>query len=186
MCGLDGLWRLRPGGELTSAGPWALGLATLVAALTTGCGSELHGQVYRGDGFAFRVGPVPREWRPIKASESLLAFRDDPAKTTVAVDGRCGKDGDDVPLTALTRHLFLYFTQRKVINERTFTLDGREALRTEIQASLDGVPMRYTVVVLKKNGCVYDFLCLEEVPGSAATRADFDRFVAGFATKGDP
>jgi hypothetical protein len=130
------------------------------------------------------VGPVARDWRPIESNQSLVAFRDDRDKATVAVDGRCGKDADDVPLTALTRHLFLYFTDRKVLSERTFTLDGRAALRTEMEAELDGVPKRFTVVVLKKDGCVYDFIYVEDVPGSREGRVQFDQFVTGFSTLG--
>ncbi len=170
MGGLDGCW---------------FGVTALALGLIVGCaGSSLDGQVYRGEGLRFRVGPPAQDWRPIDSSQSLLAFRDDRGRATVALDGRCGKDGDDVPLTALTRHLFLYFTERKVLSERPFTLDGRQALRTEMQADLDGVPKRFTVVVLKKDGCVYDFIYVEDMPGSPAGRLDFDRFVAGFKTQG--
>jgi hypothetical protein len=165
--------------------PYWLGAAALALGLAAGCaGSRLEGQTYRGSGFRFRVGPVARDWRPIESSQSLVAFRADRDKATVALDGRCGKDGDDVPLTALTRHLFLYFTDRKVLSERTFSLDGRAALRTEMEAELDGVPKRFTVVVLKKDGCVYDFIYVEDVPGSREGRAQFDQFVAGFSTPG--
>jgi hypothetical protein len=158
----------------------ALGLGLLA-----GCaGPGIRGQEFRGSGFAFRIGPIGRGWRPIESSESLLAFRDDRARATVALGGRCGKDGDDVPLAALTRHLFLYFTERNLVGERSLTLDGRAALRTEMEARLDGVPKRFTVVVLKKNGCVYDFLYVEDVPGTGEGRATFDEFVAGFATLG--
>jgi len=99
---------------------------------------------------------------------------------TVAVNGRCGVDGDDVPLASLTQHLFLQFTDRTQLSQKTVGLDGREALRTEISAALDGVKKHYLVYVLKKNGCVYDFMYIaaDSAPGS---RADFERFVQGFA-----
>ena len=89
---------------------------------------------------------------------ALLAFRDDAQSATIGVNGRCGKDGDDVPLQALTHHLFLHFTDREVISQKTLTLDGRDAMRTEMLAELDGVPKRFTIYVLKKDGCVYDML----------------------------
>ena len=59
-------------------------------------------------------------------------------------------------------------------------MDGREALRTEISAALDGVKKQYLVYVLKKDSCVYDFMYIaaDSAPGS---RADFERFVQGFA-----
>ena len=45
------------------------------------------------------------------------------------VNGRCGKDGEDVPLASLTQHLFLGFTEREIDCEQTVVpFDGREAM----------------------------------------------------------
>jgi hypothetical protein len=157
--------------------------AALAAGLTLlACASSgFDGQVYRGDGMAFRVGPVPPTWRQIEVDQSLLAFRDDDARATIAVNGRCGQDGDDVPLTALTAHLFLQFTDRHLVAQELIPMDGREALRTTMDAKLDGVPKHFTVVVLKKDGCVYDFLHISDRSASAEQET-FERFVRGFAT----
>jgi hypothetical protein len=155
------------------------------AYFVVGCaGSAVKARELHDRGFDLRFGPIPPTWRPLKHPDLLVAFRDDPHQATVAVGGRCGKDGDDVPLQALTQHLFLYFTNREVRSERTLQLDGREALRTELAAKLDGVPMRFTVVVLKKNGCVYDFTYIEDSSGSDLGRSQFDQFFSGFATLG--
>ena len=134
---------------------------------------------------AFRVGPVPEDWRPIEVEPSLLAFRDDSAGATIAVNGRCGEDGDDVPLRSLTQHLFLHFTERHVVSQRVVPMDDREALRTELVAKLDGVPMHFTVYVLKKDGCVYDLLHIAD-QSAAAEPVRFDRFVQEFATEALP
>ncbi len=159
-------------------------LAGLLLGVAPGCGAgnALHGHELHKGGFDLRVGPVPPSWRPVDQPESLIVFRDDADQATVAVGGRCGKDGDDVPLAALTQHLFLYFTHRETLSSRTLELDGREALRTELLAQLDGVPKHFTVFVLKKDGCVYDFVYIQSAPGSAQGRDNFDRFVAGFST----
>ena len=155
-----------------------------VAVLLSACGGpQFDGQVYRGNDMAFRVGPLPAGWRKLEVSHALLAFRDDESQATVAVNGRCGKDGDDVPLKSLTHHLFLHFTDRQLKSQETLTLDGRDALRTEIVAELDGVPKLFTVYVLKKDGCVYDFMHISEGQGRQETRQDFERFVRGFATQ---
>lgn len=159
----------------------AIVLFALALALASACGgSAFDGQVYRKGEFAFRVGPVPPSWRKIEVDGTLLAFRDDSDAATVAVSGRCGLDGDDVPLEALTHHLFLHFTERSMVSQRRLDLDGRAALRTEIVAELDGVPMHYLVYVLKKDGCVYD---LVHVSGNRDGE-EFERFVQGFGTLG--
>jgi hypothetical protein len=155
-------------------------IAVSAIGLVLGCASSnFDGQVYRNHEVAFRVGPVPSSWRQIEVDGALVAFRDDRAEATVAVGGRCGKDADDVPLQSLTHHLFLHFTDRDVISQKLVRLDGREALRTELDASLDGVAKRYTIYVLKKDGCVYDFM---RIAAPDSSEDGFERFVAGFAT----
>lgn len=158
------------------------GFLLLCVGALQGCGgSSFDGHVYRGNDLAFRVGPVPESWRPIEVDQTLLAFRDDGRGATVAVNGRCGVDGDDVPLRSLTHHLFLQFTDRDVQSQEIVQLDGREALRSELVGKLDGVPKHFLVYVLKKDGCVYDFV---QVSDDASENAEFDRFVRGFSTEG--
>jgi hypothetical protein len=157
----------------------------LLAACVSACGGPtFDGQVYRGEDLSFRLGPLPSNWRRIDSDGALLAFRNDSSASTIAVNGRCGVDGDDVPLASLTQHLFLHFTDRKIIKQETVKLDGREALRTDLIAELDGVDKHYVVYVLKKDGCVYDFLLIEEAETSANNPRDFETLVTGFATNG--
>ena len=65
---------------------------------------------------------------------------------------------------------------------RSISLDGREALHTELTAKLDGVPMNFVVFVLKKNGCVYDFALISPPNPSRESRDQFVQFVQGFST----
>ncbi|HTM43898.1 MAG TPA: hypothetical protein VL137_03025 [Polyangiaceae bacterium] len=116
------------------------------------------------------------------SSSTLLGFRDEAASATIAVNGRCGKDADDVPLQSLTQHLFLQFTEKHPEGEQLIQLAGREALRSELSATLDGVPKHFIVVVLKKDGCVYDFLYISRDAPASADVAEFDTFVQGFVT----
>jgi len=131
---------------------------------------------------SFAVEKPPSSWRPIEVSDALIAYRDDQAAATVAVNGRCGKDGDDVPLEALTQHLFIHFTEREVVEQKRVPMDEREAMRTEMFAKLDGVRQGFVVYVLKKDGCVYDFLYISEPSTLDSGARQFDRYVSGFHT----
>jgi hypothetical protein len=150
-----------------------------------GCGaSGLEGRVYHGDETSFCVGTIPSTWKSLDVSgDDALAVRDPNTGTVITVSARCGRDGDDVPLEALTKHLFIQFTDRQTTLERKFELNGREALRTELTAKLDGVKRRFRVVVLKKDGCVYDFseIAVENRVTKDSDRV-FDDVVAGFST----
>jgi hypothetical protein len=162
---------------------FCVALALLAGLRSVGCASSgFDGRVYHDGALRFQVGQVPSTWRAIDVEGARLAFRDDAANATVALNARCGVDGDDVPIASLTQHLFLEFTERTPISEQTVTLDGREALRTEITAALDGVRKRYLVYVLKKDGCVYDFMYIAAADSGSDARPEFDHFVQGFST----
>ncbi len=141
--------------------------------------TSFDGKVYHGGDVSFQVGPIPASWRTIEAEGTLLAFRDDAQKATIALGARCGQDGDDVPLTALTQHLFLQFTDRDPREQKEISLDGRAALRSTLSATLDGVPKTFVVYVLKKDLCVYDFLWIKD-HAVGSDSAEFDSFVGGF------
>src|SRR5688572_4072551 len=128
------------GRALCRAVPACAGLALLACA-----SSSFDGRVFRQDGMAFEVGPIPSTWRSVDVDGALLAYRDDRNASTVALSGRCGLDGDDVPLESLTHHLFLHFTDRQLVRQERVKLDERDALRSELVAALDGVPKHYVV-----------------------------------------
>jgi hypothetical protein len=155
----------------------------LLALLSAACSaSPLKGSVYADDGLSFRVGDVPPSWKRLDEHGARLAFRDEQGEASVLLNARCRNADDDVPLAALTRHLFMTFTEREIVEQKTVPLDGREALHTILRAKLDGVPKAFDVYVLKKDGCVYDF-ALVSAPGTFdANRTLFERFVAGFRT----
>ena len=151
-----------------------------ISSLLSGCGGQhFDGQVFRKGDVAFRLEHLPSSWRHIDVDDTALAFRDDRNAATVAINGRCGKDADDVPLQSLTQHLFLQFTERQLTSQELFALDGREALRTEMVAKLDGVPKYFHVVVLKKDGCVYDFM---QIANQRKSDDEFLNFVRGFSS----
>jgi hypothetical protein len=153
-----------------------------ILALFACSGSSLRGDVYRGDGLAFRLGEVPPTWRRLEVKNVRLAFRDDTAESTVLVNARCGRDADDVPLQALTQHLFIMFTERETLDQKVIPLDGREAMHTVLRAKLDGVPKMFDAYVLKKDGCVYDFVVIAAPDRFDSSRQSFENFVAGFHT----
>jgi len=170
----------------------SLGLRVFRGALLGGAlalpacgGAQFDGRTFQNEELSFRVASVPGTWRSIDAPGTLLAFRDDRTPASISISGRCGKDGDDVPLEALTHHLFLIFTERRVESQTLTVLDGREALHTEMDAKLDGVPKHFALFVLKKNGCVYDFVHISPVgsgPELEGARKAFVSFVEQFST----
>ena len=146
------------------------------------CSVGLQGDTFHGDGFAFRIGSLPESWKRVDVSHAALAFRDERDGATIVLNGRCGVDGEDVPLESLTQHLFLRFTEREIEEQKVIPFDRREAMRTVLTAKLDGVPMKFDVWVLKKDGCVYDLAFMAAPPRFARGASEFEHFVRAFAT----
>ena len=168
----------------------ARALGTSFLAWVIGCASappRLDAGVYREGPVAFQVGDVPPAWRPVRVEGATLAYRDEPHLASILLAGRCyGKD-DDVPLLALTDHLVMGTTDRQIASQETIPFDRREAMHSRLRAKLDGVPMDYDIFVLKKDGCVYDFVYVADPRrGSEEERSEgmsvFERFTGTFHT----
>jgi len=161
-------------------------LVSLTAA-AAGCAhadSFGEGVLRKGD-LRVAFGPVPNGWRRLPAADSSgvagadLAFRDDAHDGSVLFDVRCKNRDDDAPLAILTEHLIMGTTAREFESQRVFPFDGREAMRTVLRAKLDGVPMQYDILVMKKDGCLYDLVYVAPPDRFAEGAADFDRFASG-------
>jgi hypothetical protein len=155
---------------------FALGL------LLAGCRSAgvQDGVVYTPD-TRYRVGPIPADWHPVSLKDSDLAWVTEPAGYAFWVDSTC-KNFEDVPLVALNRQLLIGFTEVQKEQQETQLLDGREALRSRYRVKLDGVARELALVVLKKDGCIYDFAYVAPVGGFPDRLGQFQALVAGFAT----
>lgn len=166
---------------------WSNAVALSAAlALSAACagGPAFDGRVYKNGPVQFEVTSIPPEWRRIDLEGATLAFRDDAHDTSIVVSGRCGVRSDDAPLEALTNHLLIGTTEREFDKEETIPFDGREARHTIVRAKLDGVPMTYSIYVLKKDGCVYDFVRVAPPQHFEVGAAAFQSFVQSFHTMG--
>jgi len=161
--------------------PRALLAVVLFAA---GCGgASFSDQVYRDAEARYRVGEVGSGWRRVDIDQNDLAWHDERTGAVVQVNATCDPF-QDVPLSALTNHLLIGFTDREWRSSEAVPLDGREALRSHLVAKLDGVPRELLFYVLKKDRCTYDFALIAP-PGEPyrQAEAEFERLVAGFTTE---
>ena len=160
---------------------WGECKAALLLLTLVSCTASFDGRVYHGDGFSFSVAQTPAEWQPISVTSAALAYEERDFGGQVLVNARCDRDGDDASLRSLTQHLFLRFTQREAISEQVVPFDGREALRTEVTAKLDGVSRSFLVWVLKKDRCVYDLLYVAPPDQYAVGAQRFDAWARQFS-----
>jgi hypothetical protein len=165
-----------------------LGAWVVLSFVTLGCASagSLNGNVFRGQETSYQIAVPGPPWQRVGVNkDNDLSWHSAAKAGVLQVDSKCNPDFD-IPLQALTMHLLIGFTDQKVISQQTLPMDGREAMRTHLQAKLDGVPREMLLQVLKKDGCVYDFALITP-PGPAFDEAlpDFDALLAGFRTPPD-
>ncbi len=161
----------------------ALTSLALVLAMGCGGGSSFAANVYRDPEATYRVGELGPDWERVAMQDNDLAWHNARIGAVAQVNASCDPY-QDVPLSALTNHLLIGFTDREFRSSETVPLDEREALRSHVVARLDGVPRELLLYVLKKDQCTYDFSLIAP-PGESyrAAEPEFERMVAGFTTE---
>lgn len=160
----------------------ALGAFSGIAGCAGGTPRSFDGTVFRQGAVAFQIAPVPPGWRAVDVTDASLAYRDEANGASVLVNGRCRRADEGTPLVALTNHLIIGSTTREVVSQETEPFDGREALHTKMRAKWDGVPIAFDMYVMKKDGCVYDFIYMGDPAAFDNGSRAYETFVRGFRT----
>ncbi len=163
-----------------------LGLMAGLAVSSLGCTSSARsfdGNVFReGTQIAFHVPATPPTWRAVSVSHASLSFHDDVASASILVNAQCRRADEDTPLGSLTHHLLIGTTEREQTSQAVEPFDGREVMHTKVLAKLDGVPLAFDIFVLKKDGCIYDFVYVSPREYADAGGPPFEAWVRGFRT----
>ena len=134
-------------------------LLPLGGVCAMGCaGTSYQGGHYQNstNGTAFHVEAPGPDWERVTLNEQNDLAWHHPSSSVIQINASCDP-ALDIPLSALTNHLMIGFTDRTINSEKLVSLSGREALETHVDAKLDGVLRTLVLTVLKKDGCVYDF-----------------------------
>lgn len=134
----------------------AAAFVLLVAATSTGCQTpKVAAGAYRDSDVHYTLAEPGAGWSRVNIGDANGAWFNEELSSALLVNSHC-QGVKDAPLEALARELTIGMTEREELKARKFTLSRREAFETELTAKLDGVPRHLVVLVLKKDGCVYD------------------------------
>lgn len=139
-----------------------------------------HGIVYLTQRGAYRVGMLPDRWRERHARERAVAFHDADSQAVITTNAYCGPSFEDLPLTSLMGHLFTGIAADRILATLPLSLAGREALRQQSIRRVDGVAVYCDAVVVKKDGCQFDFFLTAPVTVVEQVRPRFEAFYRGF------
>jgi hypothetical protein len=158
------------------------GLALFCLGLS-GCPRKgLHRWIFHkyNGSMQYSIGTLGREWRKVKVTENDIAFYNTIYSAIIQINSTCRKDYEDVSLPILRDHLLYGLTDRKIVEKQQRMLDRRAALLTRIKAKLDGVAVEASVMIMKKNSCIYDFAYISRPRHFGRGIGDFYRVIHGF------
>lgn len=131
----------------------------------------------------YHFGLPSDAWRPVREVEDVqVAWVNSNLEGVgiIELHAQCDEQGDS-SLDQYTDHLRIDWDEWSVREQAHTQLIGRAALRTVVDASLDGIPRRNEFWVVKKNGCLFDLRYSAGPPDFEAGLGDFAAVVQGFA-----
>ncbi len=144
----------------------SLFLMALCLALFSGCifGLDRRGGVLQYDAGrvltargTFFVPKMAKPWKSPRILLKQLVHENDAIGATIVTDALCGPKFDDAPLPLLAEEMFHRLDNRRFGPSLKKTVAGHEGLEIRGQGTLDGVPVKMAVVVMKRDLCLYDF-----------------------------
>jgi hypothetical protein len=154
-------------------------LTVLIGLLLASCSYIIPtpGEAPKSDGL--KVNFRHNDWRRVSASESDadFAFQNEINKSFIYVESLCHKY-QDVSLVKLSAKLLEHFTAPEILKQDALTFQKRDALKTLARGKLDGVTVDLTILNLKKNDCLYDFVMITpKVNALTESRTQFESFL---------
>jgi len=146
-------------------------LATFLAG-SCSSGKSLKGDTFVSKDTTYKIAAPSEAWKRVDIRDTDLAWVHEDKIGSLLMNSEC-ESVDDAPLLALTNHLLFGMTEREIISQEKTRVSRREGLRTRVKAKLDGVYRMLEILVVKKDGCVYD-LVLEGNP------QDFETLLPAF------
>lgn len=158
-----------------------------------GAGIEKRGSVYGYEngrvktvGGDFYVGTLPPDWQIQRIRARAVLFRNKLDASTITVSSWCGRAAEEDSQADLSRKVV------QVVRGGTVHWSAKEvqlafgtASETLVTGEMDGETVRVRSVVIKRQGCVFDFLHVTH-PEQTAHEGDFDALVRGFRTGKQP
>lgn len=150
----------------------------------TGVMSYRDGKVYLKKNNYYRVGKLPAGWKWMETRARAASFYNPQLRSSISTNAFCGPKVENSAMSALGGDMISALEQRKVISEKEIDLGDRKAMRRFFTGTLDGSSVAVDYVVLRKDGCLFDFYAV--TPGdkkSEEVSAIFEDFYQGFEFK---
>jgi hypothetical protein len=163
-----------------------LGICSWLSGGACANGASYDSGVFQTKQVRYRIeGPSQKSWREVAIDSADIAWYHNPSGATLMANSHC-EGVDDAPLEALTQHLLLGTTERRILSQEKKPFSNREALDTRAEAKLDGVLTSMRLFVLKKDGCVYDLVLTSPPEAFENANGAFSRVLENYEVESRP
>lgn len=139
-----------------------------------------EGRVFLRHDSTYSVGSLPKGWERMQTRARAISFYSQEYRSSISTDAFCGRGVSNRKLDALGGEIASALENRTLIEEKPFMLGERGALRQRISGFQDGVEVELDLVVVRKDGCVFDFYSVAPPGASPQVAADFEAFFGAF------
>lgn len=116
-------------------------------------------------------------------SEQADAVWQNPATGhAIAVLSECSETHDP-SLSALEEETLQALNNHRITKSFNFSFQERDALRSSVEGSLDGIPVRMEIMTFKKNSCNYTLTYMGRTQGFVNSLPAFEKFLQGFQVR---
>lgn len=133
----------------------------------------------------YQLTPPGDGWREITLPTANAAWHNPALAASLMVNSHC-EGVADAPLEGLTSDLLMGMSEREILTQERVPSSKREALHSVATGKLDGVPRKLELLVLKKDGCVYDIVLDASPEHFESARAAFATMRDGFDVDARP
>lgn len=123
--------------------------------------------------------PPPSTYTELKGVRADGAWRNSKSGNTISYLSTCN-DPADPSLDMATDEVLSGLGPTKNLVQKKIEFEGREALDSEAEARVEGIPTKIHALLFKKNGCLYTLSLVGLAKSFEAGQADFENFVKGF------
>jgi hypothetical protein len=110
------------------------------------------GKISKANGVKFSEPKSP--FKKIDNPSVDSAWQNPSTGNTIAYLSECGNKGD-ITLAAMENENVSAISSAKVIRTALKEYNSREAKESTVEGIVDGIPVKMTLIVFKKNGCNY-------------------------------
>lgn len=151
---------------------------SIVITGISGCVSVNIGPKKPGRAENVRAVPPGAEFRAVSDTAADQAWQSSRTGNTISYLSECPET--TMSLESLTNESLAVLREREVLDQQTKFFNARGALETVATGTLDGIAMKMSAMVFKRNGCSYLITYAARTPNYDEEVAIYRRFLEGF------